>query len=597
MERIDGEQDSTKADLQKVINGLENIQDINDEHIQILWKMRVRRSLPTAIESICDQTIFASMNTVITQLLSLEQHLEELEIDIKRLGAEEDEYPYENILIFLDYYLLDGGEKATTIANEIYTNASDSKIRIPFIVLMSGQDDVENNKDIQFRHDSGLLGGLFAFLHKGKASNKDKLFLLLSSWGIGSKTHQDIQYFTETVLQRITNISKEFEKKIRDLAVQDYIMMQHLSLHNDGHPFGDYLMWLYESYFSYLLRDDAEIKKIQKALDTLTFDDEMLPIDESPSERIAEMYQSAITKPVINSEILHPRGDPGSTKPMLQTGDIFISNDKKKALLVVNNPCDLAYSPGTQRTFKDDLPIFFIQGTLVPIIIDFEKKENVIVTDLFIYENIIYRIVWYYKKYLCCPYSDAKSFLSEQNYMDEIKARLRLPYTLKVQQCFFNNLSRIGMPVSPPLLLLADVEVWYKGDDNRCVLAGTIVKGAYATKKIVENGTVKEVQQIGFNRKFVEYFMTLKDAIENLDQNKSEILTKLCENIQFLISLQSQTIEIEKGKRPGLKLEGLSDLKTDELILLSIMGDFSDRWIGNNRPIALNLRPITQNQE
>ncbi len=437
--------------------------DIDEDLVKILWgKMDDWGELGKS----CKEKLFAGKLQAQISPNALAGNLERLGIKTDLLGAEDDLPDPSVKLIFLDYALDPKekgnlGRKAIEKAKELWKSAdrNDGK---PFIVLISNKPDAFESVN-EFRDKSEILGGLFGYIPKEDLSDAEKLYLRLSSWGIGIPAYQQIQHFVDTLVESLDNISKSFKKRIRALEIQDYAFIQRLSLHEDGHPLGDYILWLFESTLGYQFRDDEKVREAKRNLDEIKFDS-YLPCQNLPSGRLAEIYTYAVTEPAVEELGSHPL-DESCTYPLLGLGDIFIRDRDMKVLMVINADCDLLFSPGSmKRRFNATQPIYFVPGKLEPIHLR-NYKGDAIRTELFEYRGEPYRIIWDHKKVQSYNYGHVWPGLKGIGYSRS--SRLRLPYALELQQKFAGDLVRVGIPVSPPFLSGADVEIYCKNENGK----------------------------------------------------------------------------------------------------------------------------------
>ena len=147
---------------------------------------------------------------------------------------------------------------------------------------------------------------------------------------------------------------------------------------------------------------------------------------------------------------------------------MYVKN-QQDVLLVVNADCDLAYSANNpNRPFPADLSILLHPGRLVP------PHESVPggtkVTNLFVVDGKSYKIVWDHRKVVSKTYSEAKQWLVVEGYSKV--ARLAAPHALEIQQHFAAQLTRVGMPVAPPLARSATVQVFGKTVNDTVVKLG-----------------------------------------------------------------------------------------------------------------------------
>jgi hypothetical protein len=465
-------------ELKTVVPEAADKDDITDDALGSLWEKR--DALPKLGKPLREQ-LFVKRLEDLEQLEALAKNLKDAGVEPVRLGSEDD-LPEPFKLVFLDWLLGSGpGTSASTISEErarrIYVEHDDVKDK-PFIVLMSSRPTEAVAAKDHFRGASSLIGGLFGFVAKDELKDQKHLFMHLTVWAIDLPARHDIQYFVEALQVGLEKAEEEFVRRIRALRFEDYANIQALSLHADGHPLGDYMLWLFKALLTHLLHDQPRVRDQQKRLDAMSYKT-YVPVEEHPSTELAEIYQCALTEPAVPQLGPHPRASAGSTDPYLQLGDLFFKDSGDEVVMVASAACDLAYSPGEARAFRHDQPILLIQGLLQC----FEEVDNSgeVRMELIKHDNRPYRILWNPSHVTSCEYGKVTMWLAERKY--KRKTRLTLPYALEVQQAFAARMTRVGMPVRPPICSRrADVEVYFKGEDGSCKQAGVkIIDGAVVT--------------------------------------------------------------------------------------------------------------------
>ncbi len=394
--------------------------------------------------------LFQSIDEKKSQLKPLYDSLKnDLGCEVDRYGTEDELTDLTTKLIFIDYYLGPGEDAykiAQSIARSTYGKYKEESSK-PLIILMSSKA-ISEETVATFRDESGLLGGTFYFIEKRDFSNKDKLHLKLGAWIMALPYSEKIQTFISEIETAIETVSKQFIKDIRKLSVDDYAYIQKLSLQDDGHPLGDYMIWLYSAYFGKLLFEAPNVHQHQAEIDEMMFDD-LPPSQVKPTLQLAEMYKSALFATVDDAGA-HPRDAKDSDVMYLHLGDLFIKEGTNQVWMVINAQCDLAFAPDGLRSAKPDRSIILIPGKLHPLNEKLNQfNRNIPRTELFEYKGSTYRILWNTKNVISLQHKDFKRWKDGEAYKRE--ARLRLPFALEVQRAFASDLTRVGMPVAPPI--------------------------------------------------------------------------------------------------------------------------------------------------
>lgn len=527
------------------------VTDQNDIDNAILKKLFEEHEKLAKLGPLCKQHLFSVKLEKLAPLRALRAHLEQAGLrPVLELGTEES-LPADPVkLVFLDYFLgaaddTEAVKAATAKAEEIYRHTPADADK-PFIVLMSSKPDAEAGKET-FREASKLLSGLFGFVRKAELKEKEKLYLHLWTWAIGMPARHEIQHFVEAMETGVKEAASDFIRRVRALGFEDYANIQWLSLQAEGHPLGDYMLWLYKSLFAYLLHGHTRVLEQQEKLDAMSFE-EFTPSPSPPSPQLAEIYRFAITEPGVKDVGPHPKASPDSKEPLLQTGDVFFKADTAELLLVINAPSDLAYSPGSTRPFPKERPILLVHGTLQRH--EVLDTSGLVRTELFEHDRKPYRILWDHKRVMSQEYGKVWAWLKDQGFSR--KARLSFPYALEVQQTFAMHVMRPSLPIRPPTYRHADVEIYCAGDngdysrlDEPIVAGAWIMRRRKADKDEDEDIFVLTPDCIG---KIVGRLQTVVSRLETQMQ-------KLREQIPKEVGKDKELIR--KAKELGGKIEGL----------------------------------------
>ena len=455
----------------------------------------------------------------------LVEELRNLELDVVPFGSNPPIDPGHAQLIFLDYYLGAPGEETSVRAAratvskllQLYPVGSEK----PLVVLMSSHDDARESAE-DFQKQTGIVGGMFYFLPKSDLTDRVKLLLDLDMLSMALPDGHRIQRFVDTVESKANTAVSEFLTDIKRLNIDDYVYIQRLSLQADGHPLGDYLLWLYGAYFGHLLFERA-LESERRELDRMTFDN-WVPSQGVPSPQLTAMYHAALFDTTVEHLGPHPRWSEGAnegipradqpgcssgqgaelsvaqnvadnpgensgdgkrkeddmTKPVIllpisddgveeakalpyfSMGDIFLNADPLELLMVCNPACDLEFTPDGKRLPEFEDSIMFIPGVLEKL--DEPSGTPTLRTELFQYGEDSYRILWQPKRLRAIPYRSVEHWLSSNGFARV--ARLRMPFSLEIQHHFANQLTRVGVPVPPPFYRPLRVTLYRRSDDG-----------------------------------------------------------------------------------------------------------------------------------
>ena len=456
--------DSALAELKALRTDLEIEDDIDEDLVNVLWA-RTRDEKPSSLLKPCKDKLFARQLESLSELTPLVEYLERIGITPIRLGTEDDLPDEQQKLFFLDFILepatalpssveVEGAIQeyaAGAVADPLIQASIDKAEQIldtfddAFIVLMSSKDGVPMVKS-RFRQETGLIEGLFDYVPKEQLADEKELNLKLGISAASLPVRHDIQRFVNALETSITEASKEFIDWIKGLSFEDYMYIYSLSLRDEGHPLGDYMSRLNRSLLAHLVHDCDQVIAAQDRLDDIDME-AFVPLKRAPSNHLAELYSLSLTEPGTSSNTTR-----------LRLGDLYV-NPTKSVLLIINADCDLVHAPqSSKRRIPDDTSILLHPGRLIPL--DEKIKGKHKVTNLFFHEGEPYKIDWDHKGVITKKYWEVKGWLYFNGYSK--KARLITPHALEMQQHFAAELTRVGMPVAPPLPTPATIQVFGK---------------------------------------------------------------------------------------------------------------------------------------
>ena len=491
--------DIAQAELSQLNLGISRDSGLENDQLQKLWH-HFQGDEKTELAKLCISTLFANIIQDWNEVMCFCKYLEtELNLTTIKLGTSNnlDDHQKEPIkLIFIDYYLgpdiqpipindsttetrIPAKERSIDFVKKIKANPTDNTK--PFVILMSSK---EINLDMvgQFRDATGWLEGMFYFIPKSDFNQKQHLSILLGALAKYLPIGYKIQHFVEVLDASLNVVMGKFLSDIRTLSLPDYAYIQKMSLLTDGHPLGDYMLWLYGSYLSYLLFESEKPMSEQcSEMNRLSFQN--LPtVQIAPSQQLVKIYKSALFDDTMGDVVGHPLAKRNSQEmpsaaaisgeavvsdeleqPYLQLGDLFVNSSSNAVLMIINAQCDLAFSPNGKRPIPPERSIVLIQGKLQPLIEPI-REPNQMRTELFEYRGEKYRILWEIKQIVSYSYKDVVSCLKKDGYMRT--ARLRQLYALEIQHAFASNLTRVGMPVPPPVYQPLQVCVFSRGEDG-----------------------------------------------------------------------------------------------------------------------------------
>ena len=344
-------------------------------------------------------------------------------------------------VVLLDYDLGDARSGATLsrgIAAKIYGQFKDAE-RPPLVILMSSQQLTD--QDIAtFQKGTKVLSGMFYFVQKSDLFDEERRNYRLAAFARSLTSGQTLQVFVNKVETALDEARDKVFADVRSLSISDFTYLKMLRLHEDGEPLGEYLMWLMSAHLINYLSAASDVKTSQAKLNELKFD-HLPPTQAEPSKNLAMLYSSAVKR-----DMPELPKDANEQTDSLQFGDLFRA--ESKVWLCITPPCDLAFGPTRPKRSKRS--ILLLPGKLVPIEDELDAfQRRMPRTELFSLENKVFRILWDPKEVARSDWGKILEWQKEKK--AKRIARLHTAFALDIQRLFASDLTRIGMPVPPPL--------------------------------------------------------------------------------------------------------------------------------------------------
>lgn len=460
--------DRAVSELQNMGVSPNSVDDMTDSVLQLLWDSRDSLG---ALGNHCSKLFL----TIESKKIQVEQLCDvlttDLGRDVYRLGSDNELTDTSVGLVFVDYQLKQGVDSPDAALRFVASMRKSfrNNAREPLIVLISMLNRASDVID-DFRQKTGYMPGMFYFVHKNDLVDRKKFFFKLSQWMSAVPDVVTLQRFVDALDESLPGVCNQLIRDIKELSLGDYAFIQKLSLQQDGHPLGDYLMWLFTSYLSHLLSTCTGVADQQKIVDPLVFKD-LPPSQTPPSIMLAKLYRYALSAETVD-DTSHPRDRGGGRDelPFLHLGDLFISDVDGTVWMVINAQCDLVFTPDNpSRRINAERTVLMIPGTLQPLTKPVPKDQlGKPRTELFEFDGRQCRIIWDTKMVVSKAIGNIREWQRTKSY--KRLARLRLPAALAVQQAFAAQLTRIGMPVAPPIYQPVIVELFCKGDSGIAVV-------------------------------------------------------------------------------------------------------------------------------
>ena len=457
---------------------------------QYLEKLKPRVSEREDLLMVWNGYIAPSVGTAREEVEELIECLRKLGITVQPSGIRDPKDPPADLsVIFIDYTLDDANLEdlaATSIAeiNRIH-DALTTPSR-PIVVLMSSRTKLSSELKIRFRDETGIMAGMFFGFQKDELKGMS-LHIILNDIAEHWPKAVALQSFVHTVSEASQDAAHQVSSLVRRLTLEDFALIQLLSLNADGQPLGEYLLWLAGAYFKQQLGSGEGVQISKTDVDRMVF--AALPSTEwGPSDAFLSAYRAAIFAdadsdissnryPALDEEAKKLSGNPNDIVA-LHFGDVFVQdmNAPPRAYIVMTPECDLAF--GGSRPFPRKHSVVLIPGEMIPGRPFTMSGENTARTELLHWNDEDWKIQWKVKEAQTVSL-DAFKKSAEQLGLNRV-ARVEFSFAADVQRAYVGDLSRIGLPVVPPQFQGQDVMV-YVEDGNQAfqVVCGPIPDGAY----------------------------------------------------------------------------------------------------------------------
>lgn len=405
-------------------------------------------------------------------------------LEVHRLGATHVEQGrakefMDAQIVFLDYYLGPPGEdavrRAQKAARELRPGPPEREAGGPLIVLMSSRPEAESRRS-QFRKQAEVLGAAFFFYPKEQLDDAWKVQVSVETLKAARGYTRQIESFMSALSREASTAQEVLIKKVGELEIADYSYLQVMRLRDDGHPFGDYLAWIFGAEFMHELFE-VRLRDSKAALNDMMFQ-ERLVSHRPPSPIVSEFYMSAVFERGLGALSPHPRQDPageGGDIPMLLMGDIFHSG--QRAVMVATADCDMAMAPDGKRRPDRQQSILLIPGKLVDIAENTEEKDSTARTEVYEADGKTYAIMWELDKWFSKPFGEVWSWLREGQFeLVNARVRLRPLFALSVQQKMHAHAARVGLPKEPPIFRPVSGKLYWN-DGAKVTLQETFKSG------------------------------------------------------------------------------------------------------------------------
>jgi hypothetical protein len=519
-----------------------NANNVTDAGIIALYRCRDQ------LTDIADQLekLFLEFDQRCKEVTTIEENLKAhgfADGNIKTFQSVQDLFSGEPFqLVFLDLLLAKGEAESQAIAKQIYKEFK------AFILLMSNSP-IANPQQVEgFRRETRLLSGFFEFQAKSNLCDREKFriqietlpkdpevchavhnFVIALEEALGGPIDELPMNEEASPAGALVSILPHFMHTLRALGLDDYALLCELTLRNEGHPLGDYMMRLLGAHLLAQLLSHPGVRNAVAALDTLRFT-EFLPFGDERSPSFHRMYADATTEAVTGPWGPHPwsvvrqpaagetaAGEPATDQsgetdeaatsqpeaatdqeaekvsellallgmqddkkelPYVQLGDLLVKDEKSLVFAVLSASCELQFVPThvhkDRERLRDDT-VLLVPGRMRTAGAPQVKKSQT-TAGLIEWNGTPYCIDWFDGKLIGLPHCTLRKLLQDRGYLHH--RRLQTARALELQQVVLSKLSRIGLEVRPPFPRDIKITLYArKADQSFVKLADVVAQG------------------------------------------------------------------------------------------------------------------------
>ncbi len=416
--------------------------------------------------------------------------LEALGLVVQPSGIRDPKDPPVDVsVIFIDYTLDDTDPEnlAARAIEEIERIHQSLKTPIkPIVLLMSSRTHLSPELKISFHDETNIMAGMFLGFQKEELKGTS-LCVILTGIAENWPNAVALQSFIHDVSDASQAANDAVKEMVQALTLEDFSLIQLLSLNADGHPLGEYLLWLIGAYFKQRLGKNESVQLRKAGIDRMVFQ-APATTDWGPSDAFLSAYRSAVFAdadediaadryPALSEAAKELSGQPDDIVA-LHFGDVFVEtvDGSPRAHIVMTPECDLAF--GGSRAFPREHAVVLIPGNMTPGRPFKMSGGNAARTELLRWNNEDWRVDWQFKEGQVVNLGEFR----EASQKRELKrvARVEFSFASDVQRAFVADLTRVGLPVVPPQFQSHEVIVFVEDwKQDLQIVFGPIRDGAY----------------------------------------------------------------------------------------------------------------------
>ena len=478
------------------------------------------------------------------------------EVNVQRVGKDGALSAYQSLkpdLILMDFYLsppertaraVTGGESNADRERSIdvlKNMLSEDDENTPAVVLMSAAEVGDRTAAYRGSLQGRVTSLRFGFLNKNwidgagvdlNASGEAADVLMETSVGF------EFGRTLESALRQWRDGAKAGSAKLynelSEFDVKDFAYLLRFRLYQEGEPFADYLEWFFGESLRAIV--DDEVKWNAEAFSRLNEPKLTEAIEGAhpiPSDQLAKFFH----RMRFNSRENRQRRRYG-------LGDLFVAENSQDVRMVITPDCDLILRGKSTRASR----VLTIGGKIWGL-----EADQALAGEL-IFHGSPKSIRWNYKDVETHKFNDITILHVGETQYDYF-GTLRPMSAQVVQRAALEDLSRVGLPVAPPVDVGAPVRVFVrKKRCNRVRMEEMKGLGEARAQVVMPRGGGDSYKRALFTPKFVRELVA---SVEKIDPD--ELLE---EQRSHRTNWIGDLVKVRKGMlREGLKLPGEAPFK------------------------------------
>ena len=459
----------------------------------------------------------------------LVRSLEGLGIEVLASGILTSQNPPDDLsIIFIDYDLDESNSDDMAAAsireiNRIYGNLQHSSK--PIVVLMSNKETLSPELKLRFREQTKIMPGMFFGFHKDDLKEM-RLHVILYDIADNWRKALALQTFIDEITKASNSAAEAVALLVEGLTLEDFALIQLLSLNADGQPLGEYVLWLIGVYFKQQLGRNDEVQNSQGAVDRMVF--ATPPITEwGPSDSFLAAYRAAVFADAdhdLSSDRYPPLDGPAKAVSgdldnivALHFGDVFVEDegDSPTAYVVLTPECDLVF--GGARPFPHNRSVVLMPGKMINELPFKSVGNGPARTELVHWKGKDWKIEWRIKRAETITLGKFKAWVQQKDLRRV--GRIEFSFAAAIQSVYAANLTRIGLPVMPPQFQPHHTTVYVENWNKALIpVTDTIHNGAY----LISSPQLEERQCILSDQLLIELQRSLPEAMELAKESPTE---------------------------------------------------------------------------